>query len=190
MLASYFVVLTPKLFLTRVWPLSLSLATTRKISVDFFSSAYLDVSVRRVPHVTLCIHVTFMSPWGFPIRKSADITAICASPRLIAACHVLRRLPMPRHSPCALSSLNFSSNHYPQIIIKFAWVSQIGYFFSLYCSAPIIKQSDLYIFSQYLKSSCFFVCSICFSPIRFSKYTELTVPSVFSWTLKTLLIFL
>ena len=43
---------------------------------------------------------------GFPIRKSADITAICASPRLIAACHVLHRLPMPRHSPCALITLN------------------------------------------------------------------------------------
>ena len=43
---------------------------------------------------------------GFPIRKSADITAICASPQLIAACHVLLRLPMPRHSPCALISLN------------------------------------------------------------------------------------
>ena len=51
-----------------------------------------------------------LSMEGFPIRKSADITAICASPRLIAACHVLHRLPMPRHSPCALISLNsFSS---------------------------------------------------------------------------------
>ena len=47
-----------------------------------------------------------LSMEGFPIRKSADITAICASPQLIAACHVLRRLPMPRHSPCALISLN------------------------------------------------------------------------------------
>ena len=44
---------------------------------------------------------------GFPIRKSADITAICASPRLIAACHVLLRLLMPRHSPYALVRLNF-----------------------------------------------------------------------------------
>ena len=101
-------VLTPQVFLPAVWPLSLSLATTREISVDFFSSAYLDVSVRRVPPVTLCIHVTvaYTGMRGFPIRKSADITAICASPRLIAACHVLRRLPMPRHSPCALISLN------------------------------------------------------------------------------------
>ena len=40
------------------------------------------------------------------IRKSADISAICASPQLIAACHVLLRLLMPRHSPYALSSLN------------------------------------------------------------------------------------
>ena len=30
---------------------------------------------------------------------------MCSSPRLIAACHVLHRLLMPRHSPCALSSL-------------------------------------------------------------------------------------
>ena len=71
MLASYIVVLTPKLIKTQVWPLSLSLATTRKISVDFFSSAYLDVSVRRVPSVTLCIHVTVIltyevSPFGNP----------------------------------------------------------------------------------------------------------------------------
>jgi hypothetical protein len=29
----------------------------------------------------------------------------CGSPRLIAACHVLHRLLLPRHPPCALSSL-------------------------------------------------------------------------------------
>ena len=44
---------------------------------------------------------------GFPIRKSTDISLICSSPWLIAACHVLRRLLMPRHSPCALFRLNF-----------------------------------------------------------------------------------
>ena len=30
---------------------------------------------------------------------------MCSSPKLIAACHVLHRLLMPRHSPCALFSL-------------------------------------------------------------------------------------
>ena len=49
---------------------------------------------------------------GFPIRKSADITDICSSPQLIAACHVLRRLPMPRHSPYALVRLNSLSNFF------------------------------------------------------------------------------
>ena len=44
---------------------------------------------------------------GFPIRKSTDIMLICSSPWLIAACHVLHRLLMPRHSPCALFRLNF-----------------------------------------------------------------------------------
>ena len=34
---------------------------------------------------------------------------ICSSPKLIAAYRVLRRLLMPRHSPCALSSLTCSS---------------------------------------------------------------------------------
>src|SRR6201993_2283104 len=42
---------------------------------------------------------------GFPIRKSPDITPVCGSPGLIAACHVLHRLFLPRHPPCALSSL-------------------------------------------------------------------------------------
>jgi hypothetical protein len=30
---------------------------------------------------------------------------VCGSPKLIAACHVLHRLILPRHPPCALSSL-------------------------------------------------------------------------------------
>ena len=46
---------TPSVFLLLVWPLSLSLATTHKISVDFFSSPYLDVSVQAVPLMHLCI---------------------------------------------------------------------------------------------------------------------------------------
>ena len=42
---------------------------------------------------------------GFPIRKSPVITPVCGLPKLIAACHVLHRLSLPRHPPCALSSL-------------------------------------------------------------------------------------
>ena len=50
-----FTVLTPGIFLLPVWPLPRSLATTCGISVDFFSSPYLDVSVQAVPLIYLCI---------------------------------------------------------------------------------------------------------------------------------------
>ena len=40
----------------QVWADPLSLATTKGVSVDFFSSGYLDVSVRPVSLCRLCIH--------------------------------------------------------------------------------------------------------------------------------------
>ena len=52
----YIAVLTPEILLLPVWPLPLSLATTRGISVDFSSSRYLDVSVPEVPLIQLWIH--------------------------------------------------------------------------------------------------------------------------------------
>ena len=48
---------TPKAFLSLVWPLPISLATTLGISIDFSSSPYLDVSVREVPLLNLCIQL-------------------------------------------------------------------------------------------------------------------------------------
>ena len=42
---------------------------------------------------------------GFPHSDIRGSLLMCSSPRLFAACHVLRRLLMPRHSPCALCSL-------------------------------------------------------------------------------------
>ena len=44
---------TPERFLSPVCPLPLSLATTHRISVDFSSSPYLDVSVQAVPLIYL-----------------------------------------------------------------------------------------------------------------------------------------
>ena len=44
---------TPEMLPLPVWPLPRSLATTSGISVDVFSSPYLDVSVQAVPHVRL-----------------------------------------------------------------------------------------------------------------------------------------
>src|SRR5882724_2986678 len=42
---------------------------------------------------------------GFPIRTSSDPRSVDNSPRHIAASHVLHRLPVPRHPPCALKHL-------------------------------------------------------------------------------------
>ena len=55
------------------WPIPLSLATTNRISIDFFSSGYLDVSVLRVSSLNLFIQ--FKVPHkveGCPIRKFSD----------------------------------------------------------------------------------------------------------------------
>ena len=53
-----------------------------------FSIGYLRITVSEFPHSEIC-----------------GLTAVCAFPQLIAACHVLRRLLVPRHSPYALLHL-------------------------------------------------------------------------------------
>ena len=96
---------------TLVWALSVSLAATPKITIVFSSSGYLDVSVHRVPSTTLWIHVVVpgVCPGGFPHSDICGSWLICSSPQLFAAYHVFHRLLVPRHPPCALSSLTIST---------------------------------------------------------------------------------
>ena len=84
-----------------VWAIPLSLAATRGISFDFFSSRYLDVSVPWVGSFR-CLDMT---PSGFPHSDIPGSMLACSSPRLNAACHVLHRRHVPRHPPCALTYL-------------------------------------------------------------------------------------
>ena len=90
--------------------LPLSLATTRGITVVFFSCGYLDVSV---PHVRLPIRGYQSETGGLPHSETRGSRAICASPRLIAAYRVLRRLREPRHPPSALSHFLASPTGFP-----------------------------------------------------------------------------
>ena len=83
-----------------VWAAPRSLAATCGITVVLFSCGYLDVSVPRVRPIIMVIPLQGI---GFPHSEIHGSTAICASPRLIAACHVLRRLREPRHPPYALT---------------------------------------------------------------------------------------
>ena len=60
------------------------------------------------PPRSLCVQLRVIrhdSVRGFPIRKSWSQRPVIDSTRLIADSHVLLRLPMPRHPPCALKNL-------------------------------------------------------------------------------------
>ena len=96
---------------TPVWAVPRSLAATRGIAFVFFSWGYLDVSVPLVRLIPLCIQrydSCDIMPAGFPHSEISGSTVVCTSPRLIAACHALHRLLMPRHPPYALSNLTIN----------------------------------------------------------------------------------
>ena len=88
--------------------------------VVFSSSGYLDVSVHRVPFHTLWIGVwmTGVCPAGFPHSDISGSKDICSSPKLFAAYHVFHRLLVPRHPPCALSSLTSSISTAGTVLIR------------------------------------------------------------------------
>ena len=104
----------PRCARTTVWPLSISLAATLEIDVSFSSSGYLDVSVHRVPFLTLWIgvRITEVCSVRFPHSEISGSMGICPSPKLFAAYHVFHRLLVPRHPPYALISItNSTSSH-------------------------------------------------------------------------------
>ena len=55
------------------------------------------------------VYDVWTSPYGFLHSEICGSMDICSSPQLIAAYRVLRRLPVPRHSPCALVRLTFQT---------------------------------------------------------------------------------
>ena len=93
-------VLTPKVFLLSVWPLPRSLATTYGISVDFFSSPYLDVSVQAVPLIYLFIQYMMHRLDSMRIAPFGYLRIISCLPIPIA----FRSLPRPSSAPDAKAS--------------------------------------------------------------------------------------
>ena len=98
---------TPDWFPTPVWALPRSLAATWGISVDSFSSGYLDVSVHRVPFLS----DDRTSPAGFPHSDICGSMVTCTLPQLFAAYRVLLRLIWPRHPPYALTCLTYVARY-------------------------------------------------------------------------------
>ena len=99
-----------------VWPAAVSLAATPAIDAGrllpgrfffLFLPLLRCFSSRRVPPYGYFVRRTVagLFPAGFPHSEIRGSMAVCASPRLFAACRVLRRLLAPRHSPFALVRL-------------------------------------------------------------------------------------
>ena len=149
---------------TLVWALSISLAATLEIDVSFSSSGYLDVSVHRVPLHTLWIGVwmTEGSSAGFPHSDISGSMDICSSPKLFAAYHVFHRLLVPRHPPCALSSLTNHSGSFRsqnpacialQALALVLFVSTNG------ASSMLLFFSDVLYLSFVFRYLCISVCN-------------------------------
>lgn len=99
----------PGITYTRFSHPPLSLATTHGITCCFLFLRVLRcfTSPRSPPtpiHSALG-DTTSLVP-GFPIRTSSDPRSVGSSPRHNAASHVLHRLLVPRHPPCALKHLH------------------------------------------------------------------------------------
>ena len=102
--------------------------------VVFSSSGYLDVSVPRVPLHTLWIGVWIRRVFlrGFPHSDICGSPDICSSPQLFAAYHVLLRLLVPRHPPCALLRLTINSHSVGSVwlFLCLLWFVCLSYFWS------------------------------------------------------------
>ena len=81
------------------------------------------------PFLKLCIYLrmTELFSAGFPHSDICGSIVICTSPQLFAAYHVLHRLLVPRHSPCALSCLTFFTSLTSNVVA-------ILHFFFVCCS--------------------------------------------------------
>ena len=129
---------------TLVWALPVSLAATPGIDVSFSSSGYLDVSVHRVPFLTLWIGVRMLEVCSsrFPHSEISGSMGICPSPKLFAAYHVLHRLLVPRHPPyalisitkrCQFTGMNFHPHMYSVTCVGNRPILFESVFFRLYC---------------------------------------------------------
>ena len=90
----------------------------------------------------------------FPHSDICGSMLICSSPQLFAAYHVLLRLLMPRHSPCALIRLTFLND----LSFSLAILNYVSKLFSVICFIPVtLICISLYIRAFFLKKPDFFL---------------------------------
>ena len=96
---------------------------------------------RRFPSYAYFVQrrMTGYCPAGLPHSDIPGSMDICSSPRLFAACHVLLRLLMPRHSPCALISLTIF------LVLRKNYAGHRSFqFLARIVVLPIIPQKNLF----------------------------------------------
>ena len=100
-----------------------------------------------------------MNSSEFPHSEISGSMLICSSPKLIAAYHVFHRLPVPRHSPCALVRLTI------QTILFREWL--VFPLDSLFCQRRLLLPFLLKL--QYFLKRTYY--NLCFAVIiQFSRY--------------------
>ena len=109
---------------------------------------------------------------GFPHSEIPGSMLMCSSPRLIAACHVLHRLLMPRHSPCALSSLTFVEQPISKLFSSSIRIMQASDLVHCSLCYPLFKSPQILLCYLSVACSQFLACftvqfSRCSSPTLF-----------------------
>ena len=139
------------------------------------------------PAYDYLIHHTLRgsSPRGFPHSEICGSKLICSSPQLIAACHVLRRLPMPRHSPYALLRLNYLQQ-FDLLLLVLAFLQEL--LCSYICSAygkivfpiAISEKPDFLRVSPLSFMFPLLFCHVCLTCILSNSYDSILSYSVFN----------
>ena len=109
---------------------------------------------------------------GFPHSEILGSKLMCSSPRLIAACHVLLRLLMPRHSPCALISLTFVEQPFQAVLLVLLRIMQASDLVHCSLCYPLFKSPQILLCYLSVACSQFLACftvqfSRCSSPTLF-----------------------
>ena len=145
---------TPERLLSPVWPLPRSLATTKGISVDVFSSPYLDVSVQAVPLIYLfdsVYDVQKLLCTDFSIRKSAGQSLLTTHRSLSqlttsffgSQCQGIHpalffALPFALQNDVTHSADSHSAIHYAKFF-RFLWLANICSFYPTSNFYPYVK---------------------------------------------------
>ena len=115
---------------------------------------------RRFPSYTYFIQYMMYKLYSYGLLHSEICGSMCTyhSPQLIAVNHVLHRLPMPRHSPCALFSFT--------ICFMFYEFSLKLLNFSIHCS--FLPDNFSYRFKLVVSSFALLFSLFCFQVTLFS----------------------